>query len=219
MRNVLAALLLTLTSVTYADTADEIKKLLVIQQAELAALKASLKGLIGQFPEACPSGWLPADGKSGRVDLRGVFLRGINDFGSGERSDAFADPEARVAGSFQAQSFKEHTHMAAAGGAHAHTLTPVGAHAHSIGGGNHSHSVQGSPYTHSAHGGVHQLGLWASAGSITTGGSGEHTHTVSEAAAHSHGVSQAEAHGHVIGGAGEKETRPNNAGVIFCVKT
>ena len=39
-------------------------------------------------------------------DLRGVFLRGINN----GRTDAYADPDNRAVGSFQDDEFKEHNH-------------------------------------------------------------------------------------------------------------
>lgn len=34
--------------------------------------------------DSCPSGWLPADWDWGRIDLRGIFIRWSNNFGTGE---------------------------------------------------------------------------------------------------------------------------------------
>jgi len=54
---------------------------------------------------ACPSGWIPADGTSGTVDLRGYFVRGLNTSTTG------IDPN-RTLGSTQEDEFKSHVHSA-----------------------------------------------------------------------------------------------------------
>jgi hypothetical protein len=53
----------------------------------------------------CPSGWIPADGTSGTVDLRGYFIRGYGTNTDGTVSGAF--------GVTQADAFKAHTHSIA----------------------------------------------------------------------------------------------------------
>ena len=61
---------------------------------------------------SCPSGWLAADGSGGRPDLRGMFLRGLNNFGTGTRSDGKQDPDggSRTVGNYQADEMQSHTH-------------------------------------------------------------------------------------------------------------
>lgn len=69
---------------------------------------------------SCPNGWVPADGSGtpgdfANLDLRGVFLRGLNDFGTGVRADGKQDPDgaARTLGDYQSDEFKSHTHSGA----------------------------------------------------------------------------------------------------------
>ena len=63
---------------------------------------------------ACPPGWVPADGDVITLDLRGQFLRGMNDFGSaaGARADGKQDPNGtgRTPGDEQDDSLVNHTH-------------------------------------------------------------------------------------------------------------
>ena len=70
------------------------------------------------------SSWSPADGRSvagsryeqlanndSAPDLRGLFLRSVNEYPDGERrTDAFADPEDRMAGALQASAVQSHVH-------------------------------------------------------------------------------------------------------------
>ena len=68
-------------------------------------------GMISPFNlTTCPTGWKPADGTNGTPDLRGQFIRGLNDFGTGVRNDGKQDPENRSLGSYQSDEFKSHTH-------------------------------------------------------------------------------------------------------------
>ncbi len=53
----------------------------------------------------CPSGWSPANGTGGTVDLRGVFVRGLD---NGRGLDTDTNP--RILGSYQADQFKSHSH-------------------------------------------------------------------------------------------------------------
>lgn len=63
---------------------------------------------------ACPTGWVAADGDNSTPDMRGMFLRGLNDFGSaaGSRADGNQDPSGagRTLGDYQADAFASHTH-------------------------------------------------------------------------------------------------------------
>ena len=51
---------------------------------------------------ACPVGWVASNGSGGTVDLRGLFVRGLD-------SGAGVDP-GRTLGSYQADQFQDHTH-------------------------------------------------------------------------------------------------------------
>ncbi|PKL15001.1 MAG: hypothetical protein CVV50_01540 [Spirochaetae bacterium HGW-Spirochaetae-6] len=64
------------------------------------------------FYSNCPANWVIADGSNGTPDLRGQFLRGLNDFGSGIRNDGKQDPngEGRTLGSWQGDELKSHNH-------------------------------------------------------------------------------------------------------------
>ncbi len=60
------------------------------------------------FLSTCPSGWVPADGTNGTPDLRGLFVRGRDDFGTGP---AGRDPGGvRAVGHFQGHAFQTHHH-------------------------------------------------------------------------------------------------------------
>lgn len=57
---------------------------------------------------ACPDGWEPADGTNGTPDLRGRFIRGLDDAGTGA---AGMDPDGvRLLGNEQADAFQGHRH-------------------------------------------------------------------------------------------------------------
>lgn len=61
----------------------------------------------------CPKGWAPADGNDGTPDLRGRFVRGRDDAGTGA---AGRDPEGvRVPGDDQDDAFQGHYHKPLAG--------------------------------------------------------------------------------------------------------
>ena len=80
------------------------------------------EGLIAAFYlSSCPTGWVAADGAagSGTPDLRGQFIRGLNDFGSaaGTRADGRQDPGGggRVLGDYQADQLGSHSHTQTVG--------------------------------------------------------------------------------------------------------
>lgn len=57
----------------------------------------------------CPEGWAPADGSNGTPDLRGAFVRGRDDVGTGA---AGRDPSGiRNIGDYQADAFQGHAHQ------------------------------------------------------------------------------------------------------------
>ena len=63
----------------------------------------------------CPNGWIPANGAagSGTPDLRGMFIRGLNDFegGANTRGDGVQDPDGlRMLAAYQGDQFAAHTH-------------------------------------------------------------------------------------------------------------
>ncbi|KAB2928982.1 MAG: tail fiber protein [Leptonema illini] len=56
----------------------------------------------------CPEGWAAADGNNGTPDLRGRFIRGLNDFGTGASS---VDPAGlRALRNVQDDAFQGHWH-------------------------------------------------------------------------------------------------------------
>ena len=155
-----------------------------------------------QFQNITGNNWKPADGrkvsaKSGYAkltgntvlpDLRGMFLRGLNQFDpqKGARIDKYKDPDGsrRKAGSLQKDATglpknKKHPFkgIAEAAGEHSHVYFK----ALSVGGRSGSE-------------------VRASAEASTTGLSGNHTHTV------------------VITSGGDSETRPVNVAVYYYIK-
>lgn len=70
----------------------------------VAAGSASPAGMVAYFNSGtCPSGWVPANGTSGTVDLRGEFIRGLD---SGRGVDA-----GRALGTAQNDAFETHEHF------------------------------------------------------------------------------------------------------------
>ena len=64
---------------------------------------------------SCPTGWVAADGDGGTPDLRGQFIRGLNNFGTGARIDGNQDPGgARALGNLQQDEFESHNHQVSA---------------------------------------------------------------------------------------------------------
>lgn len=58
---------------------------------------------------SCPEGWAPADGTNGTPDLRGVFIRGRDDVGTGAAGN---DPAGarNIGDPMQADAFQNHNH-------------------------------------------------------------------------------------------------------------
>lgn len=99
---------------------------------------------------------------TGRVpDLRGIFLRGVNN----GRADAFKDPVDRVVGNLQQEEFKNHNHTGTTStdGAHTHNWTyPFS----SSEGGDGSVSIMGDDQNFNSD--------W----NIATDSKGDHSHTI-----------------------------------------
>lgn len=73
------------------------------------AIAAPEGAIMAFYLSACPEGWAPADGTNGTPDLRGVFVRGRNDAGTGARADGYQDPAgSRAIGDTQADAFQGH---------------------------------------------------------------------------------------------------------------
>ena len=100
----------------------------------------------------CPTGWAPANGTGGMPDLRGEFVRGLD---NGRGVDA-----GRILASSQIESLKSHNHSvnppatnSNTTGNHLHSIDPPATNSNST--GNHSHSVN-PPYTATSTNGNHR---------------------------------------------------------------
>jgi len=134
-------------------------------------------------------------------DLRGMFLRGVND----TRSDSYRDPNVGTrsamntggntddnVGSVQGSDYKSHSH-----GGGSLSANSAGDHSHSF--TDKYHASGGSDPKWKGDGGGNK-GI--SSGGGTTNNTGAHTHTISGSTATS----------------GNSETRPNNAYVFYIIK-
>ena len=211
------------------NTSDLAKPISIPQQTALdfKADTALFTGAVSYFARAtAPTGWLKANGAAisrtaygalfaaigttfgagdgsttfNLPDLRGEFLRGVD--------DARGVDSGRAFGSWQDSDNKSHAHTASTGAdAHTHTWSGTtssnGAHAHTLNGnlsstGTGSNSFQGRQ---------------AIAYTSTTSTNGEHTHTISgttSAASHAHAV--------YVDAAGGTEARPRNLALLTCIK-
>ncbi len=72
------------------------------------AIAAPEGGIMAFYLTSCPEGWAPADGTNGTPDLRGVFIRGLDDVGTGAAGN---DPSGvRSLGNLQGDIFQGHYH-------------------------------------------------------------------------------------------------------------
>lgn len=84
------------------------------------SVKTPQGAIMAFYRTSCPAGWVAADGDNGTPDLRGQFIRGLNNFGSakGTRNDGKQDPDSATRepgalgalGSFQWDEIKSHRH-------------------------------------------------------------------------------------------------------------
>lgn len=238
-----------------ADAGTSRTNLGVMSVAETTALarQQSPTGKIAAFARtSAPAGWLKANGAAvsrtayadlfaamgvtfgagdgfttfNLPDLRGEFIRGLDD-GRGVDS-------SRAMGSAQASALGTHNHTGETGanGDHIHTATSGSS-------GAHTHTVTGTTNSAGAHthGGVplrdntYELGgnnraLFSPMTAGSTDSAGAHTHTVTGTAAssgsHNHTVTveTAGAHTHtfITNSTGGAETRPRNIALLYCVK-
>lgn len=218
-----------------AETA-QLKKVISIQQNYIKSLEQSIvpDGAISAFFAAkCPQYWVAADGTNGTPDLRGMFVRGMNDFGTGPRLDGSQDPEAgRSLGSFQADANKFHDHGMSMAGQHSHGMDSAGNHKHTLdAAGKHTHGMDGAGNHHhsgtTGHGNRTAYRLVATTGydtfgNHTSGWAGgvhyqdrndaaypmqNHTHnfTTNTTGNHTHGIHDAENHNHTMHNAGSHQ--------------
>lgn len=72
------------------------------------AISAPEGAIMAFYLANCPDGWAPADGTNGTPDLRGVFIRGRDDIGTGAAGN---DPAGvRALGNLQLDAFQGHWH-------------------------------------------------------------------------------------------------------------
>ncbi len=70
---------------------------------------AAPEGVVAAFMlSSCPTGWIPADGGNGSPDLRGRFIRGRDDMGTGAAGNDSGG--TRAVGDIQSDSFQGHRH-------------------------------------------------------------------------------------------------------------
>ncbi len=102
--------------------------------ANFQAVKTPDGAIMAFYLSACPTGWIPADGSNSTPDLRGLFIRGRDDFGTGA---AGRDPSGvRAIGNMQNHGFQDHGH-GMSGGQILRSVTPGGSDL----------SIQGGPRT------------------------------------------------------------------------
>ncbi len=114
-----SALVFIALGVLFAQSMNTFSSGETVSAAQINAnfLIAAPEGFIGAFYlSSCPTGWVAADGTNGTPDLRGQFIRGLNNFNSlaGTRADGNQDPNggARTLGDYQADAFQGHRHGA-----------------------------------------------------------------------------------------------------------
>lgn len=205
----------------------------------------SMTGMVSAFAmSAAPSGWLKCNGAAvsrttfaslfarigtvfgagdgvstfGVPDLRGLFLRGLDD---GRGVDA-----ARALGTFQDMMMQSHAHgaSAAAVGDHVHGAwtDAQGWHGHGVNDPGHNHrvnsgSVQVNGLAPGGGYGPYNAGAspfdtdWKGTG-ITIAGDGVHAHNVGIGGGGTH------THGIAVEASGGHETRPKNMALLFCIK-
>ena len=110
---------------------------------------AAPAGLVAAFYlSACPTGWVAADGDNSTPDLRGRFIRGMDDM-NGSAGTAGVDPDGvRTLGDPQGDLYGSHTHSGTVSTRHG---SAIGAYTYNYGGAvsflatiNHTLSINAS---------------------------------------------------------------------------
>lgn len=82
-----------------------ISSAMINQNFQIAAPEGAVMAF---YLASCPEGWAPADGTNGTPDLRGMFIRGRDDVGTGAGGN---DPDgSRAIGHVQGHAFQTHQH-------------------------------------------------------------------------------------------------------------
>lgn len=171
----------------------------------------------------CPTGWIKANGQSGTPDLRGEFVRGLDD---GRGVDA-----GRNLASTQTESYRAHNHSVdppatstTSGGNHSHVVNPPSTSTNTTGNHNHSHNDYCPEVPAS---GTYDIAVGANQTqrndrTRTTSTAGNHSHTVNipafnslSAGSHTHTINIAQ---FASGTSGSTETRPRNVALLYCIK-
>jgi hypothetical protein len=151
---------------------------------------ADTSGLYGFFyASTCPTGWIAADGTNGTIDLRGTFLRGLD---NGRGLDA-----GRTLASYQGDVFANHSHAVYDPG-HTHGVYDPG-HSHNYNLPMSNVTIQGGSSDHVTRndGGTTVNTSWNSS-NISIYGAGTNIS---------------------IYGTGSTETRPKNMALLACMKS
>ena len=213
------------------NTSDLAKPISIPQQTALdfKADTALFTGAVSYFARAtAPTGWLKANGAAisrtaygalfaaigttfgagdgsttfNLPDLRGEFLRGVD--------DARGVDSGRAFGSWQDSDNRSHAHTASSGEyGHAHTWGGTTSNS-----GAHTHT-QTHYWTSSDSNGTNPRSASnaSNANAIATSWAGDHTHTVS-------GTTSWDSHTHTVyvNAAGGTEARPRNLALLTCIK-
>jgi len=168
----------------------------------------STSGRYTQLFGAIGNGWGRPDAGTFNVpDLRGRFLRAVNDMGTGVApNDGTRDPENRANGSVQRDGFRTHDHAI---GNHQHHLRVAG---ETTTNGAHEHFYQGNEGSRVQGGNDNGIHFDFDSDQMATYGGGGHSHNVVV-----DGVTDASGGG-TTGITGILETRPHNVAVSYIIK-
>ncbi len=99
--------------------------------------------ILAFFLDSCPEGWAPADGTNGTPDLRGRFVRGRDNVGTGAAGN---DPSgSRSIGDAQSDAFQGHYHDVSSGNLNFQTTGGGGGNLTTGGGSGGISPLTGSP--------------------------------------------------------------------------
>ena len=102
-------------SAEWVNEVNTLDERIETNEAEIAALQSTSNGsspagaVMAFYLTTCPTGWKPADGTNNTPDLRGVFVRGMENFGG---QSSTRDPDRRgtnTLGSYQVHAIENIT--------------------------------------------------------------------------------------------------------------